>query len=66
MTTKNKGGESPLYHFDRGVWFALNHILNLINTLESDTIDKKELYKTIFELRPHNMRDDETWSDPTL
>lgn len=35
-----------------GAWFALDHILGWINTFDHQSIDKKELYKMVIELRP--------------
>lgn len=35
-----------------GAWDALNKVLNYINTLDEQLINKKHLYHTVFDIRP--------------
>lgn len=44
--------EAEEFAFVRGQWFAYNEILGYLNTLETNLVDKKEIYKYVFELRP--------------
>ncbi|MDR3503038.1 MAG: hypothetical protein P4L79_10710 [Legionella sp.] len=36
----------------RGQWLSLNRILDYLNTLDEQVVNKKKLYHDIFDLRP--------------
>lgn len=43
--------------FMRGAWFAFDEVLLWINSQQTQTIDKKELYKHVMQLRPQALWD---------
>lgn len=43
--------------FVRGQWLSLNRILDYLNTLDVQVINKKDLYHYIFDLRPHTQEE---------
>jgi hypothetical protein len=38
--------------FEKGQWYAIEHILAWLNTLEELNIPKKQIYKYLMEYRP--------------
>lgn len=40
------------HEYRRGQWAAYNEVLNWLNTLEEQKIDKKEIYKVVSAMRP--------------
>lgn len=42
---------SSLDHIS-GQWDAYNRVLNFLNTLEDNLVDKKKIYKAVSDMRP--------------
>jgi hypothetical protein len=38
--------------YERGAWSAFDRVLNHLNTLDEQRVDKGELYKAIMDMRP--------------
>ena len=38
--------------FERGAWFAFDHVLGWLNTLDVQVVDKKVLYHAVMDMRP--------------
>ena len=45
-------GRELLHSYDMGQWAAFNRVLSYINTQDTNLIDKKKLYSTVFDMRP--------------
>lgn len=48
----NRRAPNGRKEFDSGAWDAFNQVLYWINTLDTQTIDKKTLYAAVMEMRP--------------
>lgn len=46
--------------FISGQWHAYNEVLGYLNTLEFNMVNKKEIYKYVFDLRPKKKPEDES------
>ena len=42
--------------FNRGQWEAFNRILALLNTFDTNLIDKKDIYKKVMDMRPEEKK----------
>lgn len=46
--------------FISGQWHAYNEVLGYLNTLEFNMVNKKEIHKYVFDLRPKKKPEDES------
>jgi hypothetical protein len=42
--------------YDSGAFAAFNHVLNYLNTIDSNTVDKTKIYKAVFDMRPQHLK----------
>ena len=46
-----------------GQWLSLNRVLEYLNTLEDNIVNKKDIYKHIHEMRPIDWIDNDNTKD---
>ena len=42
--------------YRRGAYAAWTYLLNYLNTLENNTVDKRDIYKAVYNFKVENIR----------